>query len=93
MITRDDYISGKASHSEYYTQFVKKSHFDALAFLRDMIMKSTNPHFNDIPLRLWDCIIATYPTEKMKECGDYLTIAGKVCILKEAARQMKEEGK
>jgi hypothetical protein len=29
----------------------------------------------------------------MKECGDYLTLAGHICILKEAARQLVEANK
>jgi hypothetical protein len=91
MITRNDYISGKASHREYYAQFVTPSHFAALKSMRDRIMKSTDPHFNDIALKWWDSVSVACPTAKMKECGDYPTLAGSVCILKEAARQMKEK--
>lgn len=52
---------------------------------------STDKHMNDIPLRKWDSL-RIYPRDgAMKECGDYLTLAGKVCIAKAAARMIKEE--
>ncbi|MBU2534453.1 MAG: hypothetical protein KKB37_17065 [Alphaproteobacteria bacterium] len=97
MKTRQDYISNKCSHEEYYVQFVDNSvkkdiqRNIGLAQLK----RSKDEHMNDIPLIKWDmCYLSTgYSVRKLKEAGDYLTDAGKVCILKEAARQLLEGNK
>lgn len=95
MITRDQYMNGSATHSEYYSDLVREIEasdglFDlpcsvdrvAEAFKKD-------PHLNTIPLRHWDQF-ATIQSGRMvaalKARGDSYTLAGGVCILKEAAR-------
>lgn len=92
--TRQDYLDGKCSHAEYYGQFV-----DAGVIARvsraigvDRIKSSTDPHFNDIPLRKWDRVLVPVPrhiARSMKERGDYATLAGAVCVAKAAARQIR----
>ncbi len=94
MITRKDYLEGRATHSEYYGQFVSERHFAVLNLEHEKIKNSTDKHFNDIPLKFWQELAlraSTYTTTKMIEAGDYLTLAGAVCIIKEAARQLKEK--
>jgi hypothetical protein len=94
MITRKDYLEGRATHSEYYGQFVSAMHFAILNLEHEKIKNSTDKHFNDIPLEFWQQLALpapTYTARKMKEAGDYVTLAGAVCILKEAARQLKEK--
>ena len=99
MITRGQYLDGEATHREYYAQFVTEgikttvlSRFDI-----DRLVSAFNAdeHLNGIPLQSWDNI-RFYNMEvirQMEECGDGLTLAGQVCILKEAARQIVEEWK
>jgi len=96
MFTRTQYLAHECAHSEYYAQFVTEGLKTRVqnAIGKDRITNSTNPHFNDIPLVQWDnltYILGALTNAKMKECGDYLTLAGGVCILKEAARQVKSE--
>jgi hypothetical protein len=58
----------------------------------DRINASKDPHFNDIPLREWDSLFcSSYPrvAQMLLKAGDYLTPAGWVCIVKQAARQIK----
>lgn len=61
----------------------------------DRIKASTDLHFNDIPLDKWDCIAELLSDNiKRQFVQDYDVhpcLATWVCIMKEAARQMKEE--
>jgi len=102
MITRKEYIGAvletkeerAALHNAYYDQFVTPRIINMVnSYIgEDKIINSTDPHFNDIPLEKWDRLVTGLPVgSKMKEVGDYLTIAGGVCILKAAARQIKEQ--
>ena len=92
MHTRKDYINGRCSHKEYYAQFVndnaKLMILDSIGI--DRIKKSKDGNFNDIPLKLWDSIgLPSGISELLKQAGDYYTLAGQVCILKEGAREIK----
>jgi hypothetical protein len=92
MITRKDYLEGRATHSEYYGQFVQSVHMSRVKLFKKKIKESTDKHFNDIPLEFWQRLaLPSYAEAKMKEAGDYVTLAGAVCIIKEAARQLKEK--
>lgn len=104
MITRSQYMDeshqeyirtkkGDNAHRRYYAQFVTGEVKQVvLKYIgKDRLLNSTDPHFNDIGLWNWDRIMLPFGTVgKLKECGDYLTPAVKVCILKEAARQIVE---
>jgi hypothetical protein len=95
MISRSDYIKGQVLHRAYYSQFVVDAHYSRInnSIGIDRILESQDEHFNDIPLELWDAVAVPVPAETnkiMKECGDYPTLCGAVCTLKEAARQLKE---
>jgi hypothetical protein len=93
LISRSDYIAGAASHRAYYAQFVTPAHFARLVSIADRIKESTDPHFSDIPIAVWDALAVPVPAETaatMRQCGDYPTLAGAVCTLKEAARQMRD---
>lgn len=94
MITRKDYIDGNATHREYYAQFVNEQ---TIAFVvrrigASEIRESTDPHMNDIPLRLWDNLAGSLlpMATTFKSTGDCPSLSGYVCIAKEAARQFKE---
>ena len=97
ILRRSDYLSGACTHREYYGQFVTE--YILTQLMERMPQKrwaeSTCEHFNDIPLHWWDrvSIIAAEADAKFTACGDYPTLAGRVCILKEAARQVRDKEK
>jgi len=93
MYKRKDYMSGKITHRQYYTQFVndnvKNMIIDSIGLNR--LVNSKDEYFNDIPLELWDIIgLPGGIVDKINRAGDYYSLAGQVCILKEAARQLRE---
>lgn len=97
MHTRKAYLNGECTHREYYAQFVDDSIISEILrrIGKDAILASTDKHFNDIPLERWDTLvhyaITHAASEALRDAGDCLTLAGGVCILKEAARQIKEQ--
>jgi len=94
MKTRKQYMNNECSHAEYYGQFVDSSVIARVTsrISKKAIMASTDPHMNDIPLKEWDAIpVSSHIADKLKECGDYLTLSGSVCINKAAARQIRGE--
>jgi hypothetical protein len=86
------------AHRAYYAQYVDE---DVKArVLRhiglDALLRSRDEHLNDIPLKCWDTfvemrMIPKSVADKLRENGDYLTLATGVCVMKEAARQIIEE--
>ena len=81
-------------HQKYFGQLVTEStkHIVKTTFGMERLLASTDPNINDIPLQQWyDLHLPNIPN--MKPLGDYLTLAGKVCIAKEAARQLIEEAR
>lgn len=81
-------------YQKYYGQLVTESTKRAVkaAIGMERLLASTDPHLNDIPLKRWDDLyLPSIPS--MKPLGDYLTPAGRVCIAKEAARQLIEEAR
>ena len=105
-ITREEYLgatsqSAHRAHRAYYAQYVEAWVLEAVErnIGRERILKSTDPHFNDIPLRRWDALAAPLARPvpngsgihgKMAALGDHPSLAGMVSIYKEAARQIKE---
>lgn len=95
MKTRKQYLDGECTHEEYYGQFVTREirQLVSRTFTVPRLVASPDPHFNDITLRRWDALAGSLgkPTEAaLRDRGDWLSLAGAVCILKEAARQVVE---
>ena len=90
MKTRQMLLNGECTHMEYYSQFATPSIIDAVKKYIgiDRINKSTDPYLNDIKLAEWDSLVS-YVHADFKSYGDNRTLSGCVCILKEAARQIK----
>lgn len=91
--TRKQYLNHECSFSEYYSQFVdNKVHQRVLQSIgKERLSNSTDEHLNDIPLAVWDTVLSPFPKyigDKMRECGDFPTMAGAVCIAKTAAREL-----
>lgn len=96
MITRKDYLDAKASHDDYYAQFVTPS---VIALVGSyigfhVVRTSQDPHFNDIPLKNWDAMAPALwnlvPSQALKDAGEIRSLGTAVCILKAAARIIKE---
>jgi len=92
MYTRKQYLNKECTHSEYYHQFVTEQTKRLVKRLGIKRLKNAykeDEHFNSIPLGTWDNLTFLFSCDKqLKECGDYATLAGKVCILKETAREL-----
>lgn len=93
MITRKEYMSGSATHAEYYGQFVTDMTKKAVSAYIGMekLRASTDEHMNDIPLKLWDSAPVYTIQGAFEKCGDFFTLSAKVCIAKQAARMVLNE--
>lgn len=103
-ITRKDYLEHRATHREYWGQFLNLGIIESVRACigADRIARSTDEHFNDIPLALWDSLSYSIRTsldkERWREANGWKkahsfpwSASDSVCIAKEAARQIKEE--
>lgn len=91
--TRRQRLDNECTHREYYAQFVTEQDRMLVLEIEDRIYHSTCPSLNDIPLKIWTNMgvgIRARLTLQMKEVGDYVSSAGVVCTLKEAAKQLRE---
>lgn len=104
MITREEYIKGATGnesaeelHRRYYAQFVDEAMKQSVCIHigRENILNSPDFYFSGIVLRRWDAAVTaiSMPVEKMREAGDFPSLFSGVCVLKEAARQIREEAK
>lgn len=91
MYTRQDYLTGKCSHSDYHGQAVTERIIKIVVSIigKDNILRSTDEHFNDIPLRSWEAFHGVL----RNNCLQDNSIAASVCIAKEAARRFKRNPK
>jgi hypothetical protein len=90
---QDAKIDGPAAHRRYYGQFVNNgTKYRVLSHIGlERLLRSTNPHFNDIPLHEWDKLVPQLPgSGGFTKAGDYYTLSNGVCLAKEAARQIVE---
>lgn len=101
MMTREDCLNGRVNQEAYYAQFVTdrikacvKNHFNPGFLARSY---EQDREFCDIGLYRWDAI-ALNPNlwdqefrEKMRASGDFISLTSRVCVLKEAARQIVQE--
>jgi hypothetical protein len=94
MYSRKQYLNGDCSYRGYYSQFVddnvKQMVKDRVGIER--LKKSTDKNFNDLKLVIWDNVGLPWNiSNQLKERGDFMTAADRVCIVKEAARQLLED--
>jgi len=102
---RNDYMQGKCSHQEYYSQFTTKAMQTHICnrIGKSRIEESTDKYFNDIYLKLWDNLDAKLFINKelYKLCNNvtYAEAARSnfmwspscnVCVLKAAASIIRE---
>lgn len=93
--TRKDYLAGVCTHSQYYRQMVTPTVLAAVEnrFGRDVLaqaFEAGNTSFNspDFCLGDWDCVGLSVSREAFKQYGDFHTVAGAVCVVKEAGRML-----
>lgn len=89
--TYNDYMNKACTHRQYYAQFVSCDTIDSVVrrIGADRIIASTDEYFNDIPLAEWDRLGFSMACSFASR-GVSSTLASKVCVAKEAARQYKE---
>lgn len=93
--TRLDYLEGRATHREFYAAIVKEAGilFHGEHDIVQRALQSTDEHYNNIPIKVWDGVAAGFSgaaATALRKHGDYPTLAGGVCIAKEAVRQAVE---
>ena len=97
MFTRKDYINAKggdAAYRRYYGEVIEAmggAKSIATPFTDEQVrttIESGDKDLSTLPLRTWDnAVFYLRGADKaLRERGDYLTLSGGVCILKEAAR-------
>lgn len=95
--TRDIKGAHYALHRQYYGQCVNPGviAYVVRAIGADAILRSADPHFNDIPLKLWDAMHGAIrdmcggKMSRLNGAAGY-SLSDSVRIAKEAARQYQE---
>lgn len=95
LFTRKQYLNKECTHFQYYSQFVTESTIQSVLryFNKERLINAykEDNNLNNIPLSIWNNMPLYAATYKMKDCGDSLSMSGKVCILKCAAKMIIEE--
>lgn len=99
-MNRKEYMEQSGSsfevHRTYYAQMVTPAVLRIVreSSVMDRVRASADINLNSIPLWRWDIVasfVRAHVEPKLRELGDCWSLAGGVCIVKEAARQLKEE--
>lgn len=89
---RSEYMrDSKTLHHEYYRQYAVPSVKAAVLHKFGPILLDHEYPFNTIPLAQWDNLAHVVPKALFYQCGDFPTLAGRVCALKTAARLVRAE--
>ena len=93
MLTRKYYLDGNCTHAEYYNQVIKIAgiKLDVNHRLVQRCKNSTDEHYNDTGLKIWDDHAPVYQlalSKAFNELGDSWSMAGNVCVLKQAVRNV-----
>ena len=99
MITRAQYMNNEVTHRQFYGQFVTPEFKQVVSntFGKEILAQclEKDQNLNNIPLAIWDGLAGGYESQlyadKLRLVGDGPSLAGAVCILKEAAKQVVEE--
>ena len=89
---RTKYMNHELTHRQYYAWLAKFIGATKKMVPADpkLILRSTDPYFNDIPMHLWDSV---HPrVQRMAwNMGLAWSNSDSVCVLKELANQIKDE--
>jgi hypothetical protein len=88
--TRKQYMAHECTHAQYYEGITDGLTLRMIprGITRDSI--ATDPHLNNVALKLWDTIaVGYYDTlaPRFKDAGDILSLAGAVCAVKHMAKR------
>jgi len=95
MWTHADVLNKTCTHDEYFGQFVcdRISDYVQRVIGIDRIRESSNPHFNDIPLKEWDEMhhaMLLFTTEWRKQGLIGNSLADSVCLAKACAKKLRQ---
>lgn len=101
MKIRSDYMNGKCTHAEYYSDIVDAIGGPSKVDLPFSIARikaalaAGDEHLNTLPLSMWDGRVSGLhgASAALKKRGDFLSLGTGVCILKQAARMLAEATK
>ena len=94
-MTRKDYMDGKVTHEQFYSSVAAEAGLDmskaSITAKAKIALSNGDTHLNTIPLRVWDDLGANPVTRSnisraLEGHGDYCTLAGLVCTLKQAVK-------
>lgn len=95
MFTRKDYMSGKCTEDQYYSQFVTDKVVDVIrrsVTYKYIVQARDKKDFYDVSAQQWDfatgAILCLIGKEAFKAHDDYVTHNGLICIAKAAARKI-----
>lgn len=93
--TRSDYMNKRVDHHTYYLHLAHRSGNNHTMFTNDFkqrILKSTDPHFNDISLKIWDKLsIFMCDVYNINDNGTKtVSLSDRICALKALARDYKQ---
>ena len=96
--TRKQYMNKEVTHQEYYSQFVTPGVLRLVEghIGRKRILESSDPHFNDIPLREWDDLQGQiiYMVGRLIQAANgtnCISLSDTVCVAKAAAEKLRNE--
>lgn len=88
--TRQDYMTGKVSHKEYYAQFNTPELTKLVSKYKDKLSLDDNGYVQGLELRYWDAMAYNVPPRVLlaiKEAnGIGVSLSDRVCALKASAR-------
>ena len=94
MTERERYLNGDMSFDQYYGAIADECRIavpDSVVKVVRKALLNGDEHLNTIPRRRWDQIARGYMMRRelhkaFRSRGDYVTLAGTVCLVKTAAR-------
>lgn len=94
-MTRADYIAHRVSHADYYTSIAQAAGIsyadsDSLVQRAQDALAQGDEHLNTLPLQFFEFPVSS---AAFKEHGDYPTIAGYVCVRKQALKNAATRAK
>lgn len=98
MHTRADYMDKRCTHADYYGEIAQAAGVSLVGhpIMPDVekALAAGDEHLNSVPLDRWDSVGHGFRNALgpvMRARGDVLSMAGLVCVAKEAARQAAQE--
>lgn len=88
---RKEYMESRTEPFTYYKQFATPTVMQAVRKAFGPELKNHTYPFSGINLSRWADLSSLVPDELFYQHGDIPSVAGRVCVLKAAAKLVKEE--